>query len=386
MSLLWNKDNTLSLLSGIRFLEDLANKKEDITYGKTLIIKQQEYVLRLLRNRETEERILNDIISMVRNEEKILEKTSDTSIVKITQIKDFELNFEAIFKKEIRLIKDDLIKLNKNYELQKTLDSNKYNEYILIEKQEIKDIKTKLNNILNSKEQIQKYIGELSKIGTLMQHNEDYTFIGLKIPSNIILGSPLSKYDLEPFLSAYNNYRDVLKNVKIKLVYKDMGNDFMRAQYDWKFIFNNPEDRVYILQMSNTKKAIDGVVMSGLTFDEKKGWFGHELNHIVQYSKMSNRQLLGFTFAYTLNFLISKIPGINKWSRNYLRKIESRTDIGTINKGLGFELARGRHHFVNESNAPIKNKEDFLKVYPNTNELLDLNSKEYFDKLNKPRR
>jgi len=212
-----------------------------------------------------------------------------------------------------------------------------------------------------------------------------YRYI-LNSTPNIILANPISKYDLEPFLAAYKNYKDVLKDVNIKIVYRDMGAGLMASQYEADFLFRKPVDRVYVLKMSNSKESIDGTIMNTLTFDEKKGWFGHELNHILQYSHLSNKQLLGFTLAYSFNFIMSHIPIISKLPLGtaYLRKTETRTDTGAIEKGLGFELTRGRYHFVTESNAPEINKKNFLKVYTDSNSLMDQTLKKYFDKLNKP--
>jgi len=177
-------------------------------------------------------------------------------------------------------------------------------------------------------------------------HNSDIS--NLIISKNIHLESIIEE-DARPFLSAYKNYELELYNVDISVKYAKMSEDVLRSQYSKLFLLNKQSERKYSILISNNTNP-KKTIFKDLDFDEKKGGFGHELNHTLQYSKKNNRELLGFSLAYILNrFIFSNIPLIGKYAKKYVIRIERRTDEGTIRKGLGHELARWANYFVNKS-------------------------------------
>jgi hypothetical protein len=183
-------------------------------------------------------------------------------------------------------------------------------------------------------------------------HNSDIS--NLMISKNIHLESIIEE-DARPFLSAYEYFESELCNVDITVKYAKTGDDVLRSQYSKLFLLHKQSDRKYSILISNNadpKKTI----FSDLDFEEKKGGFGHELNHTLQYSKKNNIELSGFSLAYTFNrFVFSHIPLIGKYAKKYIIEIERRTDEGTIRHGLGHELARWANYFVNKSSIENNN-------------------------------
>jgi len=282
-------------------------------------------------------------------------------------------------------MKSLLRELFKVYELQKDLTGEKYITSLKKEHELIDDFKSLLNNILNSENRVQSYFKQLATLKYQVKQDKDYDYMGLHIPGNIKLLDPISKYDLEPFLVAYRNYESALRNFHIHLKYSSMTADFMRSQYTSKSLFLKSEERIYILLISDNKDERKGVTMTRLTFDEKRGWFAHELKHILSYTIMSAGQLRRFTAAYGFRWALSYIPGFKKVGYNYLKKVEGETHEGAIKHESGYELAVGTDYFFNKSDVPKGMKDRYGKVYPREHEVIGRVSKAYFDKLNSPR-
>ena len=65
------------------------------------------------------------------------------------------------------------------------------------------------------------------------------------------------------------------------------------------------------------------------------GWFGHELAHITQYEKMSQRQFISFPVKYLL-------------SRKFRKKFETKADGITRQRGLEKELKEGIRFVIDD--------------------------------------
>jgi hypothetical protein len=382
-----------SLLNEIYLLENALDKKKstkDKRDWRTLIDSQETLLYALLKDRSAEEKILSDIVSKIGiDAKKFEEKNNIKDVASISKLNGFEKNFESIFKRDIILIKKQITELYNFYEKQKALEEPEFRDTLDLEQKKIIELKNMLDSIVNSENKISEYIKEVDKLKLSVQSNANYEYLGLKIPGNIKLLDPISKYDLVPFLKAYSAFENELRNAKINLKYLHIESDTMWSQYR-KFIFHKPEDRVYIIYISSNKDNSKGGVVGLLTEDEKAGWYAHELSHFVQYSKMSNMQLLGFTIAYPYNWAISrvpfKIPFLSKWSFNYMKKLERFTDKGAIEKGMGVELAKGSNFFLNESNVSTERKKRYAEVYTPLHENMDLAVDEYIKKINSSRK
>ena len=65
-----------------------------------------------------------------------------------------------------------------------------------------------------------------------------------------------------------------------------------------------------------------------LSLNALVGWIGHEFAHLIDYSSMNNRELLGFIAAYVFD-------------KREMRKTERQADKETIKRGLGIQLLDG---------------------------------------------
>jgi hypothetical protein len=374
-----------SLLNEIYIIEHYLEKKKsaiDMESRMNFIDLQEAQVFNLLKNRSAEEKILQDIMAKIESNIENLEKKSNVNnIAEISKMRGFERNFENTFKKEINVIKKSISELYNFYEKQKVLEDSAFASSLDYEQKKIIEIKNLLDMIVNSEKEIVEYIKEVDKLKINNSTNAVYFYLGFRIPANIKIQDPISRYDLEPFLKAYRAFEKELENTRINLKYANMSVDTMRSQFSSDFMFHKPEKRIYIVFVSTSTDSSKGGVASLLTFDEKVGFYAHELSHIVNYIKMSNRRILGFTFNYLISYAISIIPFdvplATKASINYLRKVERDVDMGPIKKGLGYELAIGSKYFLKDSNASARVKKRYEQIYTPLEENIDLASAEY---------
>jgi hypothetical protein len=85
------------------------------------------------------------------------------------------------------------------------------------------------------------------------------------------------------------------------------------------------ENRIYLITISSkTKKRISPILLSNLPFNAQVGVLGHELAHILDFSKKSTKQLITLFFK--------------KFKSKYTDQFEFNTDLICINHGLGFQL------------------------------------------------
>lgn len=384
--MLSDKDSGSYILNQLQKLEEYSKKKQDERFGKSILEKQKTCIFNILENRDIEETILEQALNQIRAQEIIIRKEGDLQVAEnLARLNNPEFNIEAIFRKEIGLIRRYLKELFHIYNSQKDMDTERYLKSVQNELRLIADIKEVFNNILNAKNTINDYVKQLSVLKEQISLNKRYKYMGLTVPSNIKLIDPISRYDLEPFLAAYQNYRSELARYTIQLRYTTATADFMRSQFTNSAFFHKPEDRTYILFVSNNTSKSRGITLSRMTFDEKKGWYAHELKHILSYTKMSRLQLTGFSLKYGIFWLMSYIPGLkNLATRGYLGKVEDQTHKGAIEQGVGKELAHGVDYFFNKSDAPAEMKKRYSSVYSiKEHELMDGASKKYFDNINR---
>jgi hypothetical protein len=201
----------------------------------------------------------------------------------------------------------------------------------------------------------------------------------------LVLNSNISEQDLKPFLVTYNKYSGVLKNVNLRLKYSNITKDFMRTMYPVLFFLSKKEDRKFTIHISNNNNYSKGIIISQLKPIEKRGWYAHELAHVMNFSQKSNIKLLGVSALYLTSYALSYVPIIKKLAIPYIRHVERSTDNVAINQGLGYELARGSYYFFYESNASEKMKKRYSKIYTPTHTILNKTIELYFKKLNNPR-
>ena len=89
------------------------------------------------------------------------------------------------------------------------------------------------------------------------------------------------------------------------------------------------------------------------------GWFGHELGHIMDYSKKNGAGMVWFGFTY-LAFDKSKI------------KAERRADIEALKHGLADEIIATKNFILANTSLPMVYKERIRKYYISPEKVLEL--------------
>lgn len=140
----------------------------------------------------------------------------------------------------------------------------------------------------------------------------------------------------------------------------DIVNVFMQAQPKFLTLFNYKKDRKYRIQMLPYMLVGDEEIpVSQLPEDVLRGWFAHELGHIVDYHNRSGINLLWFGVRYTL------FP-------NFVVNAERRADIIAIQHGLGEEISITKDFILNESDLSPSYKNKIRHLYMSPQEVLEL--------------
>jgi hypothetical protein len=85
----------------------------------------------------------------------------------------------------------------------------------------------------------------------------------------------------------------------------------------------------------NQNATYTNLSLQELTFNAKVGWLGHELGHVIQCT-LKNLEWVFYGWV----FLIV--------SKKFVRKHERKTDMITIEHGLGYALYEGMHYTFNQ--------------------------------------
>jgi len=156
------------------------------------------------------------------------------------------------------------------------------------------------------------------------------------------------------FYTAVSHYPE-LKETNIEMKLRKF--NFSMAARPAKKLLANRKERVYRVY-ANIKKGFGGVLPASLKFNQKVGVIGHELAHVLDYSKKSLCKLVGTGIGYL--FL------------SYRSHLEKNTDIETIKHGMGWQLYDYRDFLLNHSDASEKYKKKNAKVYLNEIEIKTL--------------
>lgn len=160
----------------------------------------------------------------------------------------------------------------------------------------------------------------------------------------------------EPVITALSYYPE-LKNTRIHFVEKSIRTS-AACRPSLKFIFQKRKNRVYKIYINNNPERIKGAMFSDIPANAQIGLIGHELGHIVDYSKRSFIGIIGLGVKY----LFVK-------SRSH---IEKRIDSIAIAHNLGWHVYEFDDFVLNCSKVSNAYKEYKKKVYYKPEELLQL--------------
>ena len=150
-----------------------------------------------------------------------------------------------------------------------------------------------------------------------------------------------------------------LHQKKISLKLKSIKST-MQAQPSPNFIVKRKIKRGYSIFVNNNSD-LTGLDYTELSFNGLVGWIGHEFAHLIDYSSMNNRELLGFITAYIFD-------------KRTTRKTERQADKETIKRGLGIQLLDGVAFFEKNKKVSKRYRKRKKKNYLSEEEIIvDIN-------------
>jgi len=149
------------------------------------------------------------------------------------------------------------------------------------------------------------------------------------------------------FYVALRHYPE-LKNIHMTMRLKNI-KATMQAQPLWDFLFHSREGRHYQIFVNETQEN-NGIYYKDLSFNSLVGWIGHELAHILDYSKKENPELVTFITSYIT-------------SKKSMRHTECEADETAIHHGLGKQLLEGSNYFYHNKRISKKYREHHKSYY-----------------------
>lgn len=161
-------------------------------------------------------------------------------------------------------------------------------------------------------------------------------------------------------LSALKHYPSLqMKKIVIRYTRK-ASSSIMKAQPDLKSVLRLGNDRSYIIYVNRTINLGDKEIMiTSLPEEVLKGWFGHELGHVMDYESLSKWGLLRFGLGYL-------------FSNKFVREAENRADRIAIKHQLGSEILSTKNFILSHAGLPEKYKRKIRKLYPSPEQIMEI--------------
>ncbi len=103
-------------------------------------------------------------------------------------------------------------------------------------------------------------------------------------------------------------------------------------------VFKKPENRSYQIFVNDKNKPEKSVYYKDLPYNARIGLLGHELSHILDFSKMSSMEIFGMGIKYV-------------FSPKYRKELEYQVDQQAIEHGLGWQVYTFTDYINNKSQA-----------------------------------
>ena len=103
-------------------------------------------------------------------------------------------------------------------------------------------------------------------------------------------------------------------------------------------VFKKPDNRSFWIFINNKNKQGKSVYYAELPYNAKIGLVGHELSHILDYSRMSSFEMMRMGIKYV-------------FSSKYRQKLEYHVDQQAIDHGLGCQVFTFSDFIINKSQA-----------------------------------
>jgi hypothetical protein len=151
------------------------------------------------------------------------------------------------------------------------------------------------------------------------------------------------------FLEVLAEY-EKLHPYEITLIKEELKNSTMQAQpiINLKNLFSGTKR--YKVQLAETVRDAEEIIISEVPRDVLKGWFAHELGHIVDYEVRSNMSMIGFGLKYT-------------FSDKFKRACEHQADSIAIEHGFHNEIIATKKFILENELVGEAYKEKLRKYY-----------------------
>ncbi len=130
----------------------------------------------------------------------------------------------------------------------------------------------------------------------------------------------------------------------------------MRAQPVFNGSFWIPPLRSYRIDVSDRTLIHKDVLTKNLPLDVLRGWFAHELGHVMDYRNRSGLHLLWFGLSYVM-------------SDYYRQGAEKKADMYAVEMGFAAELMMTKKYILEHADLSEHYKRKILKYYLGPDEL-----------------
>ncbi|RRO20877.1 hypothetical protein [Flavobacteriaceae bacterium 14752] len=166
---------------------------------------------------------------------------------------------------------------------------------------------------------------------------------------NIIFKGIESKRIQECFLSVVDKF-DGLHEFEITVTQVKVKSSTMQAQpiISLKSVFTGVKR--YRIKLNEHIRDHKELKITDVPDDVLKGWFAHELGHVVDYKRRSNFKMVVFGIKYLL-------------FRKFKRKVEHDADYIAITHGFHKEILATKRFIIEHESIGNKYKNKILKYY-----------------------
>lgn len=157
------------------------------------------------------------------------------------------------------------------------------------------------------------------------------------------------------------SYYPELSDTPIEFEFQEnIVNSFMQAQPRISTIFNSRHKRAYVIKVTR-RMEFNGkdIPIEQVPHDVLLGWLGHELGHIMDYTKKNSAGMIWLGFSY-VTFDKAKM------------RAERRADIEALNHGLANEIIATKNFILNNSSLSLAYKSKIKKFYISPEQVLEL--------------
>ncbi len=158
-----------------------------------------------------------------------------------------------------------------------------------------------------------------------------------------------SSHIQEAFLEVFAEY-EKLHTYEITLIQAELKNSTMQAQPIIGLSNLFSRKKRYKVQLAQTVRDAEDLIIADVPTAVLKGWFAHELGHIVDYEIRSNLSMVGYGLKYT-------------FSDTFKKACEHQADSIAIEHGFHEEIIATKKFLLQNELIPEAYKEKLRKYY-----------------------